>query len=91
VNFECAQCVLFVCGQKDYVRELLSWHRAQNLETIHSRHLHIQEDQVGRKFEYFLDRGHAIPALPDDLDILELPQSENHPAAGQWLVIHDQR
>jgi hypothetical protein len=61
-------------SQEDQVWDLPCWQRAQNVEAVHSRHLYIQEDQVGRKIEYFLHGCHAIAALSDDLNILELLQ-----------------
>ena len=81
---------MFVSRQEDNARQSFLGQRAENLKTVHARHLYIEEDEVGQKLEDLRHRGQTVWAFAHDLDIRALPQSHTNTAAGEWLVIDNQ-
>src|SRR5439155_3917627 len=62
---------------------------ARDLEAVEVRQLHVEEDDVGSKLSYGLDRRLAVSRLADDV---ELPGLEAHPCrrAKAGVVVDDQ-
>ena len=71
-------------------RQLVRLQFGQDVETGESRHLDVQEYQVGLELADGLQRFAAIAALPDDLDVVGDAQPQLQAAARQRLVVDQQ-
>ncbi len=90
VDFEGAQSMLLVSREKDDAGQIPLGQGAKDFETVHTGHLDIEEDDIGRKLEDFLYCRQAVGAFADDFDVLEFAQAENDAAAGKAFVIDNQ-
>ena len=87
VHLECAQRVLVVRGDEDHRH--VAADQLQHLEPIQLRHLHVEEQQVGRELRHRLHRLEAVGALRHDLDVRFGGEELAEHRAGQRLVVHD--
>lgn len=90
MNFECAQRVLLVCGEKDHVGQIGARQRTKYLETVHAGHLYVEENDVGRKLANFTYGRRSIGTLADDLDVRKLAKSQGDAAPRKRFVVDDQ-
>src|SRR6267154_355670 len=82
--------MLVMGSDKDDGRQFLRGQNTQHLESIHAWHLHVEEYEVGRKLENLFNRGRAVSAFADDLDIGSSLEAQRHALPRQWLIIDDQ-
>ena len=90
LRIERSHGVLIECGH-----EHDRWHAVapdgfNDGEPIEFGHLHIEEDEVGRKRADRRDRSFTVTALFDDFDVRLLPQQPQYPAAGDRFIVNDQ-
>ena len=69
MHVECAQCVLVVGGDEDDEGHQLARQRLEHLEPGRSRHVHIEEHDVGELLDDHCNGFVAIPGFADDLEI----------------------
>ena len=87
MHLECAQRVLVVRGGEDH-RDIAS-DQVEHLEPVQLRHLHVEEQQVGRQLRHCLHRLEAVGALRHDLDVRFGGQELAEHLPRQGLVVHD--
>ncbi len=92
VHFERLHRVLVVGGGEDDLRQRnLAVHQLlDDAEAVEARHLHVEEDEVGRELLDEVDRLDAVLALRDDIDV-ELAQEIRKLVARKLLVVNDDR
>ncbi len=66
-------------------------HACQHVESRQSRHLDVEEHQIGRMLGYRGERLPAVRALRDDLDVLCVLQPDLEAPACELLIVHDDR
>jgi hypothetical protein len=63
--------------------------RAQHVEAVEPRHLHVEEHRVGAQLIERGDRGDAIAALGGDLEVGVQTDEVADSLAREWLVVDD--
>lgn len=79
--------MLIIGSHKNYCGQAFSRQCTQDFKTIHSRHLDIEEDNIGRQCQNTLDRGYSISTFSNDLYKLESAQSVNDAATRQGFIV----
>ena len=91
IHFKRLHRVLIEGRGKDNLgqRDLLVQQFLDHAETIESRHLHVEKNQVGIVFADEIDGFDAVLALGDDVDIADIFQQKGEFIAGELLIVHD--
>src|SRR5436190_4149747 len=91
MKLEGADRIMFIRRGKHDFRQLLETDCFNYCETIHLRHLHIEEDDVGTLRLDHSDSIPAITAFAHDLDLAIVLQHSTNELSRQRLVVCDQR
>src|SRR2546423_1229188 len=90
-DLEGPQRVAVPRGDENQDGRALKVYRFQNLETVLVRHLHVEQDEVGRETFDALDRRATVAALPDDFQFRVTREERANTFARVQLVVNDQR
>jgi hypothetical protein len=91
VRFERLQCVLVVRRDEHGQRHLRRGQGLQELEAVDTRHLHVEEHDVGLMLGDREERLASVAGLADDLDVGMAREPERQTAPGEGFVVNDQR
>src|SRR5215207_2405067 len=91
VHLERLERVGVVGGDEDDGRDALQLDPREHAEAVHAGHLDVEEEEVGRPALDALDGLRAAAALAGHLDVRVFGQQVPDRAAGQRLVVHDER
>ena len=91
VGVEGADRVVIVGGDEDGDGHLFDSNGFEDLETVHLRHLNIEEDEVGIELLNGVHGGFAVAALADDADVAIALEQAQQSRTREGFVIHDQR
>ena len=78
-------------GDEDDRRRRRAADGAGDVEPVERRHLDVEEDEVGVLARDRLQRGGAVVALADEVDVRMRGEERAQPPAGQRLVVDDER
>src|SRR5439155_22312835 len=82
--------ILLVSCRKDYLGQLIDSDRFEDSESVHLRHLHIEEYNVGVLLSDHRDGLFAVTAFADNFDIVIISYHSTNKFAGERLVVSDQ-
>src|SRR5689334_16469040 len=81
--------VLVISGHKDNHRQRLSGEMLQRLKAVHLRHLHIEENQIGRQRANARYCLRAITAFFDEFDVRVAFEQDAEVTPRQRLIINN--
>jgi hypothetical protein len=91
VDVDCAHGELIERRHENHCRHPLGADGGDHVEPVHLGHLHVEEYEIGLEVGDRLDRGSAVAAFGDDLDIVRASQLVADTAPSDRLVIDDER
>ena len=87
LGIERPQRMLAISGDEHEQRRLDVHQTLDHRETVETRHLDVEEDEIGLVGLDLPDRFAAVRCRGDDLDVIEGLQPELQPLSREWFVV----
>src|SRR5262245_15386586 len=90
VHLESAQCVAIERRHENDGRQAIAADRLEHVETVHLRHLDVEQHNVRRQRTDGRRGGAAVPRLADDVHVGNLSEEPAQPPACHGFIVYNQ-